>query len=212
MTDNTCLDDDLDGCCEESYLEIEIPAIEPLALCAFTFDPWPRSSGRQIPMVISFGQASDAAKAKVVPRSDSYWSGLNRKSRARPCYELWSDGKLAGLALVMLSACCDVSDGQLVIQAELDSIFLRARLRGLGVCRLFCQEIADNLYRQILSLILRCPADQRRSINITVSAELLSEGGQASIIILSEELCPRLEALSDILGIPIEVEAITDAW
>ncbi|WP_455233092.1 hypothetical protein [Geopseudomonas aromaticivorans] len=220
MTDNhNCSTDLIDADLEEDdygepgMIVHDVAEPAPQALLAFTFDPWPRARSREIPVMISFGLADEKQKAAVVPRqTGSPWNGFGRNFRNHPCYELWTDGKLTGLASMSVTATTFDEDFDLRITAELDAIFLRTRLRGLGLCRAFCEAIADSLYRQILNFLITCPAEMRRTIDITVSAELYSEGGEAAITIICDDLCPRLEEIGDILGTPVDVEAITDAW
>lgn len=105
----------------------------------------------------------------------------------RPCYELWTKGSLAGVAVLGISG-IEFSD-EIHVTVTLDAVYLAKSSRGTGLVYSFLEEVAKAAY--LVSMApLAGPGRElpTKLINLTITAELHSDGGQNAVRALGDSL------------------------
>ncbi|WAH60944.1 hypothetical protein LZ023_16140 [Pseudomonas silvicola] len=163
-------------------------------------------------VMTSVGMATDVEKSPLVeeisragsPLNDLYFIGMEN-------LELWIDGQLAGLCRyrnVKPDANEDADDGALHLYVVLEAVFIRPRYHSLG----FGELVSEALAEQIDAGILTCLHKERPfkgQVGLTLFADFNSEQGERFFDHLHDVIFKRMEAMSDSLGVSIDVE--TDA-
>ncbi|WP_415755534.1 hypothetical protein [Pseudomonas leptonychotis] len=131
--------------------------------------------------------------------TDSQIKGLFRKKRpvgdllqtsnflGRPCYELWTKGSLAGVAILGFSG-MEFSD-EIYLTVTLDSVYLANSSRRKGLVYSFLEEVAKAAY-VVAMTPLAGPGRElpKKPVNLTITAELHSDGGQNALRALGDSL------------------------
>ncbi|MCQ9394441.1 hypothetical protein NRB14_22810 [Pseudomonas viridiflava] len=131
--------------------------------------------------------------------TDQQIKGLFRKKRpvgdllqpsnflGRPCYELWTKGSLVGVVVLNLSG-SEFFD-EIYLTVTLDAVYLANSSRGTGLVYSFLDEVAKVAYQTSMAP-LAGPGRElpKKLVNLTITAELHSDGGQNAVRALGDSL------------------------
>lgn len=194
---------------EEENPDIDILDMPSRYLDWATHDPFQQGNGRQL--LMSYGIATTEQKVEIFPKHRPATEVLSFSSFGDgKCYELWIKSCLIGL--------CDVSvlgwlaDDVVVLNVELNAIYLKSKFRKKGLLTPFLEVVGHSVCQELVTYIIRGTQAGRSSAEVTVEADLDSEGGQASIVILGEQIAMGLERASDCMGFPLKLTVVDDAW
>lgn len=105
----------------------------------------------------------------------------------RPCYELWTKGSLAGVAVLGFSG-IEFSD-EINLTITLDAVYLANSNRGKGLVYSFLEEVAKAGYQVSMAPLVRPGRElPKKLVNLTITADLHSDGGQNAVRALGESL------------------------
>lgn len=122
----------------------------------------------------------------------------------RPCYELWTKGSLAGVAVLGFSG-VEFSD-EIYATVTLESVYLANSSRGTGLVYSFLEEVAKAAYPALMApLVGRGRKLPKKPVNLTITAELHSDGGQNAVRALGDSLS-WMFSLSGFPSLKIDVE------
>jgi len=123
---------------------------------------------------------------------------------SRPCYELWTKGSLAGVAVLGFSG-IEFSD-EIYVTVTLESIYLANSSRGTGLVYSFLEEVAKAAYPVLMApLVPRGRELPKKPVNLTITAELHSVGGQNAVRALGDSLS-WMFSLSGFPSLKIDIE------
>ncbi|WP_434704456.1 hypothetical protein J3P85_29640 [Pseudomonas sp. Z1-12] len=187
---------------EDESSDLVFPEPEPrsLAASAHLLD-----SGRDQFYQVTYRLATDQ-QIKGLFRRKRPIGDLLRPSNflGRPCYELWTKGSLAGVAVLGFSG-KEFSD-QIYLNITLDAVYLAYSSRGTGLVYSFLEEMAKAAY--LVSMTpLAGPGRElpKKLVNLTITAELHSDGGQNAVRALGDSLS-WMFSLSGFPSLKIDVE------
>ncbi|MEE5038766.1 hypothetical protein V2K11_11060 [Pseudomonas alliivorans] len=159
--------------------------------------PEPRSLAASTHILDSGGERLYQVTYRLA--TDQQIKGLFRKKRpvgdllqpsnflGRPCYELWTKGSLAGVAVLNLSG-SEFFD-EIYLTITLDAVYLANSSRGTGLVYSFLEEVAKNAYQVSMAPIARPGRElPKKLVNLTITAELHSDGGQNAVRALGDSL------------------------
>lgn len=131
--------------------------------------------------------------------TDKQLKGLFRRKRpegdllqpsnfiGRPCYELWTKGSLAGVAVLAFSG-MEFPD-EIYLTVTLDAVYLAKSSRGTGLVYSFLEEVAKAAYPVAMAPFARLGRElPKKPVNLTITAELHSDGGQKAVRTLGDSL------------------------
>lgn len=194
---------------EEDYPDIDILDMPPRYLDWGTHDPFDLGNGKQL--LVSYGIATTEQKVAIFPKRRPATEVLSFSSFGdEKCYELWMKGCLIGLCDVLLFGW--LADDAVVLYVKLNAIYLKSRFRKKGLVTPFLEVIGHSVCQELVTYIMRETQAGRSTADVTVEADLDSEGGQASIVILGEQITRGLERASDCTGFGLKLTVIDDAW
>lgn len=194
---------------EEDYPDINILDMPPRYLDWGGYDPFELGNGKRI--LISYGIAASEQKDAIFPKRRPATEALSRASFGEgKCYELWVDSGLIGLCAVSVFGW--LADDVVTLNVKLDAIYLKPRFRKKGLLRPFLEVVGFTVCQELVTYIMREVQAGRSSAEVTVEADLESEGGQASVVILGQQIDISLERASDCTGIPLKLSVIDNAW
>lgn len=105
----------------------------------------------------------------------------------RPCYELWTKGSLAGVAVLVFSG-MEFSD-EIYLTVTLDAVYLANSSRGTGLVYSFLEEVAKAAYPVAMAPLVGPGRElPKKPVNLTITAELHSDGGQNAVRALGDSL------------------------
>ncbi|SCW95934.1 MULTISPECIES: hypothetical protein [unclassified Pseudomonas] len=168
---------------EGSDLVFPEPESRSLAASAHLLD-----SGRDQPYQVTYRLATDQ-QIKGLFRRKRPEGDLLQPSNflGRPCYELWTKGSLAGVAVLGFSG-MEFSD-EIYLTVTLDAVYLANSSRGTGLVYSFLEDVAKAAY--LVSMApLAGPGRElpKKLVNLTITAELHSDGGQSAVRALGDSL------------------------
>ncbi|MEX6780224.1 hypothetical protein [Pseudomonas aeruginosa] len=194
---------------EENYPDINILDMPPRYLDWGGADPFDLGNSKR--MLMSFGIATSEQKDAIFPRRRPATEALSRDAFGEDkCYELWIDSGLIGLCAVSVFGW--LAGDVVTLNVKLDAIYLKSKFRKKGLLRPFLEVVGFTVCQELVTYIMREVQAGRSSAEVTVEADLESEGGQASVVILGQEIDISLERASDCTGIPLKLSVIDNAW
>ena len=163
------------------------------------------TSGRDQLYQVTYRLATDA-QIKALFRRKRPQGDLLQPSNflGKPCYELWTKGSLAGIAVLGFSG-MEFSD-EIYLTVVLDAVYLANSSRGTGLVHSFLEEVAKAAYQAMMAPLVGLGRTlPQKPINLTVTAELHSDGGQNAVRALGDALSD-LFSLSGFPLLEIRVE------
>lgn len=122
----------------------------------------------------------------------------------RPCYELWTKGSLAGVAVLGFFG-MEFSD-EIYLTVTLESVYLANSSRGTGLVYSFLEEVARAAYLVSMAPLVGPGRElPKKPVNLTITAELHSAGGQNAVRALGDSLS-WMFSLSGFPSLKIDVE------
>ncbi|MDU9408315.1 hypothetical protein RTH74_11975 [Pseudomonas sp. zfem001] len=168
---------------EGSDLVFPEPAPRSLAASAHLLD-----SGRDQNYQVTYSLATDQQIKGLFRRKRPVGDLLQPSNfLGRPCYELWTKGSLAGVAVLGFSG-MEFPD-EIYLTVTLEAIYLANSSRGTGLVYSFLEDVAEAAY-QVATAPLIGPgrALPSKLVNVIITAELHSEGGQNAVRALGDSL------------------------
>lgn len=194
---------------EEECPDINILDMPPRYLDWGAHDPFYLGNGKRL--LMSYGIATTEQKVAIFPKRRPATEALTFSSFGDgKCYELWTKECLIGLCDVLVFGWL-VGD-RVMLNVKLEAIYLKSRFRKKGLVTPFLEVVGHSVCQELVTYIIREAQAGRSPAEVTVEADLESEGGHASIVFLGEQIAMGLERASDCTGFSIKLSVIDDAW
>lgn len=198
------LEQESEACEEEDGKGFSFPESEPRSLVAGTHF---LASGRDQLYQVTYRLATDR-QIKALFRRKRPQGDLLQPSNflGEHCYELWTKGSLAGLAVLSFSG-MEFSD-DIYLTVLLDAVYLAPSSRGSGLVYSFLADVARAAYPAVMAPLVGLGRTlPQKPINLTVTADLYSDGGQTAVRALGD-------AFSDLFsfsGLPLLDISVEDS-
>ncbi|MFQ7899381.1 hypothetical protein ACHT8Q_06260 [Stutzerimonas degradans] len=187
---------------EDEGIDLVFPESEPRSLAAGAHL---MDSGRERFYQVTFGIAT-YQQIKGLFRGRRPVGDLLQPSNflGSPCYELWTKGSLVGVAVLNFSG-MEFSD-EIYLTVTLEAVYLANSSRGTGLVYSFLEEVAKAAYLVAMAPLVRPGRElPKKPINLTITAELHSHGGQNAVRALGDSLS-WMFSLSGFPSLSIDVE------
>lgn len=162
-------------------------------------------------LLISYGIATVDQKRAMFPKRPPKSGGLSAESfRDVRCYELWVDFDLVGLCKISVNGY--LLESSVHLHAKLDSVYLKPKFRKKGLLRPFIEVTGQAISQELMTYMLRGFQKGMTGFDVTVEADLETNGGQAAVRILGSQIENDLDRAAACTGLPIKLDIIDDAW
>ncbi|MGN8276422.1 hypothetical protein [Pseudomonas sp. SMN5] len=170
---------------EDEGSDLVFPEPEPCSLAASTNF---LNSGREQLYLVTYHLATDQQIKGLFRRKRPVGDLLQPSNfLGRPCYELWTNGSLVGVAVLSFSG-MEFSD-EIYLTVTLDAVYLANSSRGTGLAHSFLEEVAKAAYLVSMAPLVGPGRElPKKPVNLTITAELHSDGGQSAVRALGDSL------------------------
>lgn len=205
--DNTALEPSLDDA--EDDFDDEDDEIAMIQMPARYLAFWVLDNKRKLQ--VSYGVTSEAQRRAIFPKRQPRTEPLSfRNFEGGSFYEFWLNGQLVGLCDVLIRA-YHIRD-RLQQDVNLEGIYLKPKNRKRGLLREFLDVVSEDVAQIVMSHVMREASAGKTAFEVSVEADLYSEGGQAAIRCFGGQIEYLVNRAAYVTGLVIDVDVIDNAW